>query len=62
MGSPPAFIASTAAPTERLRGILFVLEMGCGSGVTCWRRLREWQATGGLAKAPPDAVVLPGGR
>jgi transposase len=40
-----------------LRGILFVLrsgipwellpqEMGCGSGVTCWRRLRDWQAAG----------------
>lgn len=40
-----------------LSGILFVLrsgipwemlplEMGCGSGVTCWRRLREWQAAG----------------
>src|SRR4028118_1906521 len=39
-------------------GILFVLrsgipwemlppEMGCGSGVTCWRRLRDWQAAGG---------------
>ena len=37
-----------------LTGIIFVLksgipwemlpqEMGCGSGVTCWRRLREWQ-------------------
>src|SRR5215212_6673102 len=37
-----------------LTGILFVLqsgipwemlpqEMGCGSGVTCWRRLRYWQ-------------------
>lgn len=37
-----------------LTGILFVLksgipwemlpqEMGCGSGVTCWRRLKEWQ-------------------
>jgi hypothetical protein len=21
-------------------------EMGCGSGVTCWRRLRDWQAPG----------------
>jgi transposase len=21
-------------------------EMGCGSGVTCWRRLREWQKAG----------------
>jgi len=40
-----------------LTGILFVLrsgipwrmlppEMGCGSGVTCWRRLREWQRRG----------------
>lgn len=22
------------------------LELGCGSGVTCWRRLRDWQAAG----------------
>ena len=40
-----------------LTGILFVLrtgipweylpkEMGCGSGVTCWRRLRDWQKAG----------------
>jgi transposase len=40
-----------------LTGILFVLksgcpweylpqEMGCGSGMTCWRRLRDWQALG----------------
>ena len=40
-----------------LTGILFVLrsgipwellpqEMGCGSGVTCWRRLRDWQRAG----------------
>ena len=40
-----------------LTGILFVLrtgiqwemlplEMGCGSGITCWRRLRDWQAAG----------------
>ena len=21
-------------------------EMGCGSGVTCWRRLRHWQRRG----------------
>jgi transposase len=42
---------------ETLTGILFVLksgipwellppEMGCGSGMTCWRRLQEWQAQG----------------
>src|SRR4051812_45924938 len=40
-----------------LTGIVFVLrtgipwellpqEMGCGSGVTCWRRLRDWQRAG----------------
>jgi transposase len=40
-----------------LGGILFVLktgigwehlpqEMGCGSGMTCWRRLHEWQWAG----------------
>ena len=40
-----------------LTGILFVLrsgipwellpqEMGCGSGMTCWRRLRDWHAQG----------------
>jgi len=42
---------------KTLTGILFVLrtgigweylprEMGCGSGMTCWRRLREWTALG----------------
>ena len=40
-----------------LTGIIFVLktglpweylppEMGCGSGITCWRRLRDWQDAG----------------
>ena len=40
-----------------LTGIVFVLktgipweylpqEMGCGSGMTCWRRLRDWQRAG----------------
>jgi transposase len=40
-----------------LAGIIFVLktgipweylpqEMGCGSGMTCWRRLRTWQQAG----------------
>ncbi len=44
-----------------LTGILFVLktgigwedlppEMGCGSGMTCWRRLRDWQKAGVLDK------------
>ena len=40
-----------------LTGIVFVLrsgipwemlpaEMGCGCGMSCWRRLRDWQAAG----------------
>lgn len=40
-----------------LRGIVFVLrsgipwemlpkDLGCGSGMTCWRRLRDWQQAG----------------
>jgi len=50
-GRPPV------ADRKALTGILFVLktgipwedlprEMGCGSGMTCWRRLRDWQADG----------------
>ena len=46
---------------KALTGILFVLksgipwemlpqEMGCGSGMTCWRRLRDWQQAGVWAK------------
>jgi transposase len=42
---------------KALTGILFVLrtgipweslprEMGCGSGMSCWRRLRAWQKAG----------------
>src|SRR3546814_4764285 len=44
-----------------LTGILFVLktgipwemlpqELGCGSGMTCWRRLRDWQQAGVWAR------------
>lgn len=50
-GRPP--LSDRAA----LTGILFVLktglpwemlpqEMGCGSGMTCWRRLRDWHEAG----------------
>src|SRR5215218_9224562 len=46
---------------KALSGILFVLksgipwemlpqEMGCGCGMTCWRRLRDWQAAGVWAR------------
>ncbi len=45
------------ADRAALTGILFVLktgipwehlpqEMGCGSGMTCWRRLKEWTDAG----------------
>ena len=44
-----------------LAGILFVLksgipwemlpqEMGCGCGMTCWRRLRDWKTAGAWRK------------
>jgi transposase len=46
---------------KALTGILVVLksgipwemlpqEMGCGCGMTCWRRLRDWQAAGVWAR------------
>src|SRR5262245_39715087 len=31
-------------------------EMGCGSGTTCWRRLRDWQCAG-VWKRPHQAVL-----
>ena len=60
-GRPP--VADRAA----LTGILFVLmsgipwemlpqEMGCGSGMTCWRRLRDWQEAGVWAEL--HAILL----
>ena len=50
-GRPPL------ADRQALTGIIFILrtgipweylpqEMGCGSGMTCWRRLQEWQQAG----------------
>src|SRR5947209_9702 len=52
-GGRPFAVSDRAA----LVGIVFVLktglpweylprEMGCGSGMTCWRRLRAWQRAG----------------
>jgi transposase len=58
---PPAVNGRTGRPRiddrRALEGILYVLttgigwtklpaELRCGSGVTCWRRLREWQDAG----------------
>jgi transposase len=57
-----------------LTGIVFVLktgipwedlpqELGCGSGMTCWRRVRDWHAAGVWDRIhhPPDSA-RPGGR
>src|SRR5262249_40328203 len=35
------FVLKTGLPWQDLP-----LEMGCGSGITCWRRLRYWQRRG----------------
>lgn len=35
------FVLRSGIPWEMLP-----LEMGCGSGITCWRRLRDWQVVG----------------
>src|SRR5215216_2934533 len=56
---PPKLKGGRPRVSDRaaLAGVVFVLrtgcpwrllpqELGCGSGVTCWRRLRDWQAAG----------------
>jgi transposase len=35
------FVLKSGIPWEMLP-----LEMGCGCGMTCWRRLRDWQVAG----------------
>ena len=51
-----------------LTGILFVLksglpwemlprEMGCGCGMTCWRRLRDWQVAGVWAEVHAELLA-----
>ena len=35
------FVLGTGCPSRRLPR-----ELGCGSGTTCWRRLRDWQDAG----------------
>jgi transposase len=56
-----------------LIGIIFVLktgipwrflprELGCGSGVTCWRRLRDWTQAGVWPKVHAKLVRILGQR
>ena len=57
-----------------LGGIIYVLragvpwrllpaqELGCGSGVTCWRRLRDWQAGRRVGGPASSAAGLAGRR
>jgi transposase len=48
------FVLKSAIPWEMLPR-----EMGCGSGMTCWRRLKEWQEAGAwekLRRTPPDRL------
>ena len=58
---------------KALTGILFVLktgipwenlpyETGCGCGMTCWRRLRDWQRDGTWDKATGGCPPGSGGR
>ena len=53
---------------QAMTGILFVLrtglpwedlpaELGCGCGMSCWRRLRDWQADGTWAKVHGELLA-----
>ena len=41
------FVLGTGCPWRSLPK-----ELGCGSGVTCWRRLRDWQEAGVWQRLP----------
>jgi transposase len=49
------FVPKTGLPGEMLPP-----EMGCGSGITCWRRLRDWQEAGVWENL--HQLLLAGGR
>lgn len=46
------FVLSTVIPWEDLPQ-----ELGFGSGMTCWRRLRQWQSQGHLGPAAPGLAA-----
>jgi len=39
----PRCAASSSSCARAAPGRLLPKELGCGSGATCWRRLRDWQ-------------------
>ncbi len=46
-------VLKSGIPPYQVRGRLWEMlpqEMGCGPGMTCWRRLRDWQQAGVWAK------------
>ena len=51
------FVLKTGIPCEMLPK-----EMGCGSGSTCWRRLRDWQKSGVWHRLHRTLLDRPGGR
>jgi transposase len=40
------FVLKSGIPWEMLPQASALGEMGCGSGMTCWRRLQEWHEAG----------------
>jgi len=46
------FVLQSGIPWEMLPQEMLPQAMGCGSGVTCWRRLRDWQQAGVWHRRP----------
>jgi transposase len=51
-----------AAGAPGARWDLLPREMGCGSGMSCWRRLRDWQAAGVWDRLHEVLLAPAGGR
>jgi transposase len=49
------FVLRTGCPWR-----LLPIELGCGSGTTCWRRLREWQEAGVWERLHVTLLNCPG--
>ena len=45
-------------PAHRLPVAAAAQELGCGSGITCWRRLRDWQEAGVWERLHETAAEL----